>query len=265
MAVPKIIFIGSGKGGVGKSTVAVNLAITLANANYQVGLLDGDLYGPSVPAMMGLRNLTPRLIKSQNGDEKVIPFFKFGIKVLSIGFFLEEARSLVWRGPMLHGALEKMVQEVSWGDLDFLLIDLPPGTGDIPISLAKLLSISGALVVTTPQEVATLDAVKAINSFQQLQIPLLGIIENMAGFTVPETGQTYHIFGQGKGQELAERFHTNFLGSIPLLEELRIGGDEGYPSACREGQAQPHLLQIRNSFMEIVRELEELACTYPKY
>lgn len=265
MASPKIIFIGSGKGGVGKSTVAVNLAIALASSNHQVGLLDSDLYGPSIPAMMGLRNLTPRLLKGQNGEEKIIPFFKFGIKVLSIGFFLEEARSLVWRGPMLHGALEKMIQDVSWGELDYLLIDLPPGTGDIPISLAKLLSVAGAIVVTTPQEVAMLDAIKAINSFHQLKIPLIGIIENMAGFTVPETGETYHIFGQGKGVELALRFQTNLLGSIPLLEELRIGGDEGYPSACRQGSAQPHFLQIKDAFTEVMRQLDELACSYPKY
>lgn len=249
----KVIFIGSGKGGVGKSTVSVNLAIALANANYRVGLLDADLYGPSIPAMMGLRNLSPRLLRQANGEEKVLPFFKFGVQVLSIGFFLEEARSLIWRGPMLHGALEKMLRDTSWGeDLDFLIIDLPPGTGDIPISLSKLLPVSGALVVTTPQEVAILDAIKAMSSFQQLQIPLLGIIENMAGFTVPGTNTTFAIFGKSQGKELAARFQTNFLGSIPIFEEICIGGDEGFPSSCRQGQAYSYFCEIQKRFSEII-------------
>ncbi|KAF3361501.1 Uncharacterized protein PHSC3_001876 [Chlamydiales bacterium STE3] len=249
---PNVYFVGSGKGGVGKSTISASLAITIAEMGYKVGILDADLYGPSQPIMFGLRSLSPRILRSSQGEEKAVPFFKFGVKILSIGFFLEEARSLAWRGPMLHGALEKMIHDASWGDLDYLIVDLPPGTGDIPISLAKLLDVKGSLVVTTPQEVAVVDAVKAINSFQQLNVPLVGVIENMAGFTVPETGKTYAIFGEGKGEELAMRFQTNFLGSIPLIEEIRIGGDEGYPAAYRQGSAYPYFKKISESFLNVI-------------
>jgi ATP-binding protein involved in chromosome partitioning len=227
--------IGSGKGGVGKSTVSVNLAVALAQMGYSVGLLDADVYGPSIPIMLGLRRLSPPIQKDENGCEKVIPFTKFGIKALSIGFFVEEARSVVWRGPMLHNALQKMIVEVEWGEPDLLLIDLPPGTGDIPISLAQLLHIDGAYIVCTPQEVAMLDAIKAINAFDQLSIRVLGVIENMSGFTIPGTNETYHIFGQGKAEELARRFELGFLGSIPLVPAIRRGGDEGYPSAFHKG------------------------------
>jgi ATP-binding protein involved in chromosome partitioning len=235
--------IGSGKGGVGKSTVAVNLAIALASQGLKVGLLDADVYGPSIPIMMGL---SPRTHRELDGTEKVVPFTKFGIQTISIGFFLEEARSVVWRGPLLHGTLHKMLNDVLWGEVDVLLIDLPPGTGDVQISLAQLLEIKGALVVCTPQEVAMLDAIKAINAFDNLSIPVVGVVENMAGFTVPETGQIYHIFGQGKGQELATRCQIPFLGSIPLLPAIQQGGDEGLPLAFHqhagEDQAYFHRL-----------------------
>lgn len=227
--------VGSGKGGVGKSTVAVNLAIALAQRGLSVGLLDADVYGPSIPIMLGLRQLSPRVVGAPNGREHVLPFTKFGIQVISIGFFLEEARSVLWRGPMLHNALSKMIGDVEWGELDILLIDLPPGTGDVLISLSQLLQIHGAIVVCTPQDVAVVDAIKAINAFDQLEIPLCGMIENMAGFTVPGTQETYHIFGQGKAQALAQRIDIDFLGSIPLIQEIRRGGDEGFPAAVHQG------------------------------
>jgi ATP-binding protein involved in chromosome partitioning len=231
----KTLAIGSGKGGVGKSTVSVNLAVALAQTGLSVGLLDADVYGPSIPIMLGLRRLIPRIVEDAAGKEQLLPFTKFGIKSMSIGFFIEEARSALWRGPMLHTALQKMITDVVWGELDVLLIDLPPGTGDVPISLSQLMKIDGALVVCTPQEVAMLDAIKAINAFDQLQIPLLGIIENMAGYTIPGTQEIHHIFGQGKAQELAERVDTQLLGSIPLISEIRRGGDEGYPAAFHQG------------------------------
>lgn len=231
----KIFLIGSGKGGVGKSTIAVNLAVALAGRGLAVGLMDADIYGPSIPIMMGLRRLSPRVQMLDSGKEMILPFTKFGVKVISIGFFLEEASSLMWRGPMLHGALQKMLTEVEWGELDVLLIDLPPGTGDVPMSLSQLLRIDGAFVVCTPQEVAMLDAIKAINTFYQLNISLIGIVENMAGFTPPGTKNTYHIFGEGKGKELAERFNTTLLVSIPLIPAIRRSSDEGYPAAFHHG------------------------------
>lgn len=227
----KTYVIGSGKGGVGKSTVTVNLAVAMANLGCSVGLLDADLYGPSIPIMLGLRRLSP----SVHSNEKVVPFTKFGIKSISIGYFIEEARSVIWRGPMLHGTLQKMIYDVDWGDLDFLFVDLPPGTGDTLLSLSQLISIDSGMIVCTPQEVAMLDAIKAINAFENLNIPLMGVIENMAGFTVPETGQMYPIFGEGKAKELAQRFQVPLMGSIPLIPAIRIGGDEGYPAAYHQG------------------------------
>lgn len=231
----KVVLIGSGKGGVGKSTIAVNLAVALAQQGLKVGLLDADVYGPSIPIMLGLRRLSPRIERLPTGEQKVLPFSKFGIQVISLGFFIEEARSIIWRGPMLHGTLQKMLCNVAWGKLDLLIVDLPPGTGDILLSLTQLLQVEGALIVCTPQEVAMLDAIKAINAFDQLDIPLWGIVENMAGFQVPETQQVYHIFGQGKAQELAIRFQTQVLASIPLVSHIRQGGDDGIPCALHSG------------------------------
>jgi ATP-binding protein involved in chromosome partitioning len=235
----KTLLVGSGKGGVGKSTVAVNLAVALAKQGLTVGLLDADIYGPSIPIMLGLRQLSPRVQITPQGREIILPFLKFGVKVISIGFFIEEAQSLQFRGPMLHGILQKMIQDVEWGPLDVLLVDLPPGTGDVPLSLSQLLSIDGALIVCTPQEVAVLDAIKAINALHQLHIPLWGIIENMAGFTPPETGITVPLFGQGKAAELAARFQIPLLSSIPLLPDICRGGDEGKPSALFQGEGAP--------------------------
>jgi ATP-binding protein involved in chromosome partitioning len=247
----KVIAVGSGKGGVGKSTIAVNLAIALAKQGRQVGLLDADIYGPSIPIMLGLRRLSPKIEKRPDQTVKILPFTKFGIKVLSIGFFIEESSSVIWRGPLLHSTLEKMLANTDWGELDYLIIDLPPGTGDCLLSISQLLNVTGSLVVCTPQEVAMLDAIKAINAFHQLDIPLLGIIENMAGFTVPETGQFFPIFGQGKAQELAKRFMAPLLGSFPLVPDIRQGGDEGYPSAFHQGNPKVYHL-----FLELAERLE---------
>jgi ATP-binding protein involved in chromosome partitioning len=232
----KTILIGSGKGGVGKSTVAVNLAVALAKRGLSIGLLDADLYGPSIPIMTGLRRMSPQSCIDSNGVEKIYPIVKFGVKLISIGFFIEEARSITWRGPLLHGTLQKFVDMIDWGDLDYLLIDLPPGTGDIQISLSQMLEVNAAIVVTTPQEVAMLDAIKAINAFDQLNIPVLGVVENMSGFTVPDTDQIFHIFGKGKASELARRFETDLLETIPILPSIRVGGDEGCPVAFHDDE-----------------------------
>lgn len=222
------IAIGAGKGGVGKSTLTVNLAVALAEKGFRVGLLDADLYGPSIPIMLGLRQLSPRV--HENG--RVIPFTKFGLHILSLGFFLEETASVLWRGPMLHQTLKKMIEGADWPELDFLLIDLPPGTGDVPLSLKQMLPLTGALLVTTPQEVALRDVIKAIDAFKQLAIPLLGLVENYSGYEAPD-GNRYFPFGQGKGESLAKSLNINCLGKIPLDEKIREGGDNGIPEPTR--------------------------------
>lgn len=243
-------FIASGKGGVGKSTVAVNLAVSVAKLGYQVGLFDADVYGPSIPIMTGLRRVSPNVRVDFEGKKFIVPFHKFGVHILSIGFFVEEAESVLWRGPMLHGILHKMIHGTEWPELDFLFIDLPPGTGDIPISLKQLLNVDGAVIVCTPQEVAVLDAAKAIHSLDQLQIPILGLIENMAGFAIPGTEQIYPIFGEGKAKQLAEKCSISFLGDIPLILAIREGGDQGYPSAYHQGQNDvgKYFCQIAHKF-----------------
>jgi ATP-binding protein involved in chromosome partitioning len=220
----KTVVIGAGKGGVGKSTVTVNLACALAERGLRVGLLDADLYGPSIPIMLGLRQLSPRT----QAEGKTIPFAKFGVHTISLGFFLEESRSILWRGPMLHQMLQKMIDEVAWPPLDLLLIDLPPGTGDVPLSLKQLLNLTGALVVTTPQLVALQDVIKAINAFDQLDIPLLGVIENFSGYDAPD-GKRYTPFGEGLGERLAKNLAVPCLGKISLQEKIREGGDNGIP------------------------------------
>jgi ATP-binding protein involved in chromosome partitioning len=241
--------VGSGKGGVGKSSVAINLATALAQQHWKVGLLDADLYGPSLPIMLGLRRMPPK--KDPSNALKVLPLVKFGVKAISIGMFVEEARSLIWRGPLLSQAISKMIQQVSWGELDILIVDLPPGTGDIQISLSQQLKIHGAIAVTTPQEVAMVDAVKAINSFEQLNIPLAGIIENMAGFRPPGTDTVYPIFGEGKGAVLADRFRTELLGQIPLDPAIRVGGDEGIPVAVQSNEP------VRDLFLTLAEKVVE--------
>lgn len=230
---PLTILVGSGKGGVGKSTIAVNLAVALASIGLEVGLLDADLYGPSLPIMLGLRRLAPRKEVLPNGKEALMPFYKFGIKSASLGFFIEESRTVLWRGPMMSGALEKLIHDIEWGSLDIFIVDLPPGTGDVPISLSKILEISGALIVTTPQEVATLDAAKAIGCFYELSIPLIGIVENMYGFKAPGSDIVYHLFGEGGAKDLAYRFDTQILASIPLHPLIGIGAEEGCPVAVK--------------------------------
>ena len=216
----KTILVGAGKGGVGKSTLTVNLAIAMAGLGLSVGILDADLYGPSVPIMMGLRNLSPRVRE----DGSVIPFTKFGVQIISMGFFLEEARSIVWRGPMLHSMLERLINQVHWPSLDYLFIDLPPGTGDIPLSLQQLLTVDGSIVITTPQEVAFVDVIKAVNAFDQLKIPTLGLIENMVGFP----------FGESQGALYASRLSVPFLGSLPIHDKICKAGDCGIPYAFTE-------------------------------
>ncbi|OWY23935.1 iron-sulfur cluster carrier protein ApbC [Sphingobacteriales bacterium UPWRP_1] len=230
--VKNIVAVASGKGGVGKSTVAVNLAIGLAKTGASVGLIDADIYGPSVPVMMNLRNRRPHVIQV-NGQNKIEPIEQYGIKTLSIGFLADEKQAIVWRGPMVSSALRQFITDAHWGELDYLIIDLPPGTGDVHLTLTQTVPITAAIVVTTPQEVAKADVVRAIGMFQlpQINVPVLGIVENMSYFTPPELpDKKYYIFGQGGGRLLADEFDVPLLGELPIVETIRSGGDNGTPA-----------------------------------
>jgi ATP-binding protein involved in chromosome partitioning len=236
--VRNIIAVASGKGGVGKSTVAVNLAIGLAQLGAKVGLLDGDIYGPSIPLMLGLENEKP-LLEDIDGKNWLVPLEKYGIKVLSIGFLVDKAQPIVWRGPMLASAIRQFVNEVAWGELDYLIIDLPPGTGDVHISIAQTANVSGIVVVTTPQEVSLSDCRKAVNMFamQGINIPILGVVENMAYFTPAELPDNkYYIFGKGGGRKISEEFHIPFLGEVPIYQSIQEGGDSGVPAVLNDGE-----------------------------
>ncbi|WP_461640509.1 Mrp/NBP35 family ATP-binding protein [Labilibaculum euxinus] len=231
--VKNIIAIASGKGGVGKSTVASNLAVALANAGAKVGLIDADIFGPSVPKMFGSEAARPSLIKIDDKD-RIEPHEKFGVKILSIGFFVDPAQATVWRGPMASNALKQMIEEGNWGELDFVLIDLPPGTSDIHLTLVQTVPVTGAVIVSTPQEVALADAVKAISMFEGagVNVPVLGMVENMAWFTPAELPENkYYIFGKDGCKNLAEEKGIGLLGQIPLVQSIREGGDNGTPAA----------------------------------
>lgn len=223
--VKQIIAIASGKGGVGKSTVTVNLAVALAQQGARVGLLDADVYGPSIPLMMGCPNERPL-----TRDSKIIPIERHGIKMMSLGFLLEEGQAVLWRGPMVAGTVKQLLADVQWGELDYLLVDLPPGTGDAPMSLAQLVPLSGVVIVTTPHNVAANIAGKAAALFKRLNSPIMGVVENMAGFVNPATGEVIHIFAGMPGEELARTLGVPLLGSIPLDPKISESSDDGSPS-----------------------------------
>jgi len=248
--VGHIIGIASGKGGVGKSTVAVNLAVALARLGFKVGLADADVYGPSVPTMTGTEGFTPQAF--QDGEKEwIVPIEKYGVKWMSVGYFADRGQALIWRGPMACNALKQMILQVAWGELDFLLIDMPPGTGDIHISLVQDIPVSGAVIVTTPQNVALADVEKGVNMFRNKSIakPIYGLIENMSWFT-PEAhpDERYYLFGRDGGAEMAERFGLDLLGQIPIVQGIREGGDSGEPVALG---TRPDSL----AFLDIARRL----------
>lgn len=229
--VKNIILVASGKGGVGKSTVAVNLAIAVAKTGAKVGLIDADIYGPSIPIMFELSGQKPQVVESETGA-RIIPFDKYGVKLMSIGFFVEPEKALIWRGPMASNALKQLFTDVEWGDLDYLIIDTPPGTGDIHLTITQTLPIAGVAVVTTPQEVALADARKAINMFRAdgINVPVLGLIENMSFFTPAELPENkYYIFGKNGGNRLADEMKTILLGQIPIVQSICESGDAGKP------------------------------------
>ena len=255
--IQNIVAVASGKGGVGKSTVTSNLAVTLSKMGFKVGILDADIYGPSIPIMFDVQNEKP-LAVNVDGKSKMKPVESYGVKVLSIGFFTKPDQAVVWRGPMAAKALNQMIFDAAWGELDFLLLDLPPGTGDIHLSIMQSLPITGAVVVSTPQTVALADAKKGVAMFQQdsINVPVLGIIENMAYFTPEELPENkYYIFGKAGAKHLAEDLNIPFLGEIPLVQSVREAGDLGRPAAMQEATAVEDAFNLitKNVAQEVVR------------
>ena len=224
--IKHFVMISSGKGGVGKSTTSANLAIALAQSGMRVGLLDADIYGPNIPRMLGLQNQRPEIDEAQ---KKIIPLKNYGIKVMSMGMMAESGQSLIWRGPMIIRAIEQMLSDVAWGELDILVVDLPPGTGDAQLTLAQSVPVSAGIAVTTPQIVALDDSARALDMFNKLQIPIAGIIENMSGFVCPKCGEVFEIFGKGGGVELANVNKCEVLAEIPIEPSIRESGDLGKP------------------------------------
>jgi len=222
--IRNILAVGAGKGGVGKSTTSVNIAVSLARQGARVGLLDGDVYGPNIPQMLGCE-LQPEV----TSDQKMIPPEAHGIKVLSMGMLVPKDQALIWRGPMLHSAVQQMMRDVAWGELDYLVVDLPPGTGDVSLSMAQSVPVAGAVVVTTPQGVSVSDVRKAVAMFRQLNIPVLGVLENMSHFICGHCQERTEIFGSGGGRKMAEELEIRFLGEVPIDTRVRVGGDEGSP------------------------------------
>lgn len=241
----KIIAIASGKGGVGKSTVTANLAIALARMGERVGLLDADIHGPSQPMMFNVEQARP-VAQNINGKDYIEPIEQYGVKLLSIGFFVDPDSAIVWRGGMASNALKQLIEEAHWGELDYFLIDLPPGTSDIHLTLIQTLNLDGAIIVTTPQAVALTDAIKGIDMFQndKINVPILGIVENMAWFTPKELPQNkYYIFGKEGGKQLADRLGITLLGQVPLVQSIRESGDEGMPITMQEGHPAAQLFR----------------------
>ena len=233
----QVIAIHSGKGGVGKSTISANLAITLAKMGYRVGLLDADIHGPSIPKMFHTEGCRP-VSTPVNGRNLIEPIEQYGVKMLSIGFFVDPQQAVVWRGGMASNAIKQLIQDANWGELDYFLIDLPPGTSDIHLTLVQHLHLTGAIVVTTPQPVALVDARKGVDMFmnEKINVPVLGLVENMAWFTPAELpNNRYYIFGKDGGKELAEEMNIPLLGQVPLVQSIREGGDDGMPIAMQDG------------------------------
>ncbi len=243
--VKNIIAVGAGKGGVGKSTMALNIAVGLHRTGARVGLMDGDIYGPSMPTLLGIKGLQPQL-----SGGKIVPFAVHGIHAITIGALVEQEKPLIWRGPMAHGAFKQLLLDnTKWPDLDYLIVDLPPGTGDVPLTLCQLLPLTGAVIVATPQQVALDDAVRAVRMFEQLGAPILGLIENMSYIPLPN-GEMIDIFGRGGTEKAAQRLGLAYLGAIPMFQELRENSDAGTP--IRNFESNPHL---RESLENVVKNL----------
>lgn len=249
--VRNLIAVGSGKGGVGKTTVAVNLAVSLAGLGHKVGLMDADVYGPNVPLMMGI-NRTPMA-----QGERIQPLDQYGVKLMSMGFLNPGDKPLVWRGPMLHSVIQQFLRGVDWGELDYLIIDLPPGTGDVQLTLIQTAPITGAIVVTTPSDVSLEDARKAIHMFAQVKVPVLGVVENMSYLICPHCQERVDVFSSGGGKRTAEQMQVHFLGELPLNPEVRIGGDTGSPIALKEASG-PNAYGFRQLARNTVERIDEV-------
>lgn len=246
--VAHVVAIGSGKGGVGKSTVSANLAVSLAASGARVGLLDGDIYGPNLPRMLGVN----RQPSQRNG--KIVPVEALGLTFMSMGLLVDQGEAVVWRGPMLHGAIKSFLHDVDWGELDYLIVDLPPGTGDVQLSLIQQTHVSGAVIVTTPSTVAIEDGVKAVAMFQKLQVPVLGVIENMSGFTCDGCGKRHDIFSSGQAEQRFLAMGLPFLGAIPIDPEVRAGGDTGRPVVLSKPESE-HARALRKIAGELARRV----------
>jgi ATP-binding protein involved in chromosome partitioning len=262
--VKNIIAVVSGKGGVGKSTVSANLALALAEGGAKVGLMDADIYGPSVPIMFGVRGQRP-LMKDENGEGIIIPIQKFGISLMSIGLLVDEKDAVVWRGPMASSAIRQFITDVDWGELDYLVIDMPPGTGDIHLTIMQTVPVTGVVIVTTPQTVALADAKKAIAMFGQanVKVPIIGLVENMAYFTPAELpNNKYYLFGKEGGRNLASEYDLPFLGQVPLVQSIREGGDAGVPAMVGEDEISKNAL--REVVSTAVRQIAIRNANLPK-
>jgi ATP-binding protein involved in chromosome partitioning len=257
LTAKSVIAVGSGKGGVGKSTIAASLAIGLKRAGSKVGLLDTDVYGPSIPHLLGLGNSPPPTVV----DGRVPPVMFDGMPVMSMGFLLPPDKAVVWRGPMLHSYVTQFLRDVAWGELDYLIIDMPPGTGDVALSLSQVLPVTGAVIVCTPQEVALLDAVRAISMFRTVNIPILGMVENMSGFICESCGKRYDIFGSGGARQKAEEMGVPFLGEVPLNMQIRTSGDAGQMAANFENPVVKPALE--KMVASLVRNLAQSAAAQP--
>ena len=256
--VRHVVAVGSGKGGVGKTTIAVNLAVALARMGSKVGLLDADIYGPNVPLMIGT-SATPQLV----GENRIVPLEQFGLKVLSVGFLNPGDKPLIWRGPMLHSILRQFLQQVEWGELDYLVIDLPPGTGDVAISLIQTVPVSGAIVVSTPSDVSLMDARKAIEMFRQVKVEVLGMVENMSYFICPHCHNEIDIFSKGGGEHTANQFGVPFLGRIELDPDIRKGGDTGRPVVL-EGDSSSHAQSFFAFAKQVAARVAEISGRPPE-
>jgi ATP-binding protein involved in chromosome partitioning len=249
--VTHIIAVSSGKGGVGKSTVAANLAMALKQEGARVGLMDADVYGPNIPTMMGVTD-NPKIVDDPKKGEMFLPPISHGIKVMSMGFLVKQDQPVIWRGPMLHSVVQQFCHKVEWGNLDYLVVDMPPGTGDVQLSLAQLVPVTGAILVTTPQEVSTQDVRKAYAMFEQVRIPVMGIVENMSYFVCDNCDKKHEIFGTDGGRYLAGKFGTELLGQLPLVQKVREAGDQGTPIVMKD-KAAP----VAQAFTELARKVAQ--------